>query len=788
MVSALTRKSLKDLSRRRARTVFTVLTVAFGVGGLGMMAIDDLADRGVADQIAEGRMYNIRINVEDVVLNGTNVHELGELDNVKDVEPRAIVWGRMYIGERRGYAVVIGVEDFADQRIDVVNRLSGALPGPMEVLTEEANSVNGVFQGEAGGTFPFIDHDGRNVELRISGVGSSLVYSPPTYDGIAVLYTGIGTARALANMSGFNSLSFLVDDQGKGAIDATIEDIRDYLTSRTTVVAFAELPLVRSGNEWAQKEMFTNILDSLTVLTVMVLLASAFLISNTMNTIISEQRKEIGQLKAIGATARQVFRAFLTTSLIIGAVGAAIGAVIGVLVSYAVLANIGRPFGATFGFMVDVPTVAISFAVGVGIVLLASLPALFRSSRVPVREALESSGITATYSTGALDRMLMRGSRLPRSVQMGIRNIARKKGRSIATLLQVALAVGLFMGLISLGIAVTKATEGAWFAREFDVRVWGTVPEDAFAGLEAIEGVQTIEPYITTDTSIRGRDIEIWGYTRDSTAWDHEATVVEGRWFSDEDHAANATVIVIGKALSELEGLGVGDTVDVMMATGKFEFRVIGIQDTLMDDGRAVFAPYTALRSVLRDTSNSGVFLHTDTKGHAVIDRVATETEDLLAARGLFFGIDIKYVEVEQDIASNQGVVTIFMFVSGLIVVISLIGLMSTLTMNVLDRTKEIGMLRCIGGRARDIRRMFSTEALTLALAGWAIGLPIGALVALTVERSIEESLKMEVPLYYAWGYILPALIVTVLGTLLVIQAPLLRATRFRPGDALRYQ
>ena len=110
MVSALTRKSLKDLSRRRARTVFTVLTVAFGVAGLGMMAIEDLADRGMADQISSSRMYNIRINVEDVALNATNLRELGELPNVKDVEPRAIARGKMYIGERRVHAVIIGDE------------------------------------------------------------------------------------------------------------------------------------------------------------------------------------------------------------------------------------------------------------------------------------------------------------------------------------------------------------------------------------------------------------------------------------------------------------------------------------------------------------------------------------------------------------------------------------------------------------------------------------------------------------------------------------------------------
>ncbi len=788
MVSALTRKSVRDLSRRRARTVFTVLTVAFGVAGLGMLAISDLADQGVEEHIRETRMYNVRINMNDVPLNDTNLRELGQLPNVKAVDARAAHWTRMYIGERRAPAYILGIEDFGSQGLDLVSRVSGDLPGAMEVLTEESNSINGVFDGGAGDTFPVIDFGGQQVDLRVSGVGKCLVFSPYTYEGLAIFYADIGTVRALGNLTGYNTLSFQVEDQSGPAIERTIEDIRDYLTDATPVVAFAELPRVRSGNDWESKEVFNNIVSSVSVLTVIILLASAFLISNTMNTIISEQRREIGQLKAIGATSRQVFRSFLTTSLLIGVMGAAIGAVLGIFVSNFVLVNLVRQFGLSFGFMVHGPIVLLSFLIGVGIVLLASLPALVRSSRVVVREALESSGISATYGEGALDRLMMRGGRLPRSVQMGIRNIGRKKGRSLSTLLQVALAVGLFMGLISLSIAVTISTEGAWSARNFDVRVLGTVPEEDLDDLLAIENVGSVEPFITTQASINGRVVEIWGFTSYSTAWDHEATVVDGRWFSEEDHRTNATVMVVGPALAEIEDLDVGETVPVMTATGEVDFKVIGIQDSLMDNGQAVFAPFTSLQHVLRDDRNSGAFLHTTTGDHAAIDRVATQTEDMLVAKGLYIGIDIKYVEVEQNIASNAGIVAIFMIVSGLIVVISMIGLMSTLTMNILDRTKEIGMLRCIGARARDIRRVFSTEGLTISLAGWAIGLPLGAVLGFVIQRSIEEAMKIEVPSYYAWGYIPWAFVVTVLGTMLVIQPPIWRATRFKPGDALRYQ
>ena len=61
-----------------------------------------------------------------------------------------------------------------------------------------------------------------------------------------------------------------------------------------------------------------------------------------------------------------------------------------------------------------------------------------------------------------------------------------------------------------------------------------------------------------------------------------------------------------------------------------------------------------------------------------------------------------------------------------LIVAISMVGLVSAITMSVLERTREIGILRCIGARARDIRRIFATEGLALALAGWLLGIPLG--------------------------------------------------------------
>jgi putative ABC transport system permease protein len=658
----------------------------------------------------------------------------------------------------------------------------------MEVLTEKSNDLNGIYDGKNGESFSVIDRNGTRIDIKISGTGSSLVTAGITFGGTAVFYTDTSTVRELANFSGYNALSFDLEDTDEASLEATIEEIRDYLTSETTVVAFAQLPNVRAEGDWAGRETFTTIVSSMSILTIMILLASVFLISNTMNTIISEQRKEIGQMKAIGATKMQVFRSFLTTSFIMGAMGSIIGAIIGMFISFWILLLFGSPFGMDFGFMVHLPTVLLSLLVGVGIVILASLPALIRSSRVVIREALESSGISANFGDGALDRMLMRAQSLPRSIQMGLRNVARKKGRSYATMLQVALAVGLFMGMISFGNTLAIATEGAWKDRTFDIAVFGVDDAEAVTLLEGIDGIEGVEPFLTTGAQIGDRNVEIWGYGPDTRGWDVDGTLVEGRWLSDADHENKARVLVVGEALSRFEDLSVGDKRKAMTATGEFEFEIIGIQDSLMDNGQAVMAPFTTLQDFLRTDEISGMFVYTASKKHGDIDSVATAIEDTMFARGFNIQNMVHYVSMERNKEQNAGIVTIFMFVSMLIVFISMIGLMSTLTMNILDRTKEIGMLRCIGSKSKDLRRVFSTEAAFLSLIGLILGIPLGWVLGQIISINVTSSMNLEVDMIFAWAFIPWAFLITLIGTIVLIQAPLLRATRFKPGDALRYQ
>jgi putative ABC transport system permease protein len=180
-------------------------------------------------------------------------------------------------------------------------------------------------------------------------------------------------------------------------------------------------------------------------------------------------------------------------------------------------------------------------------------------------------------------------------------------------------------------------------------------------------------------------------------------------------------------------------------------------------------------------------WVQTTSHDHASIDRTTTRIEDTLTAHGYDVSSEIVYVRLANEIASNRTLITTLAVVGLLVVAISMAGLASALTMSVLERTREIGILRSIGARARDIRRIFAAETLTLAAAGWLIGVPLGYLLDRFLGWLVKTVVKVDITLAFpSWNLVL-ALAGTIVLALLITLVPIRRAARLRPGDALRY-
>lgn len=790
MLSAEHRVSVADLLRRPARTVFTLLTLAIAVASISFFAVPTLIDAAMQEEVREGRLADVTVGVRPLELTEADLAGLEDVPGVAAVEPRSSVDARVLVGERRAPARVIGVRDFADQDVDVVRVESGSAPGPGELLADVQDENTGVYDGAAGDDVTLVGTAGEQVDLTLSGRGRSLPGGEQVQDDkIVVLYAPAATVATLGGEPGYGELAFRLDDPDPAAARATVERVRRQLETVPGFEGFTNLPAIRAPGEWpgkADTEQFSQLLG---VITVLALISAAVLVSNTLSTLVAEQTREIGVMRAVGARRRQVALVYLRTTLLLGAVGAVAGTLLGILMSSA----LARYFGDTYWAVdvdpgIDTTVVLASLVVGLVAPPLVALPAIRRALGVDLREALEATG-SATGGMDALDRALRRTSFLPRVVQIGLRNVGRRKRRSLATAAIVALAVGNLLAVLALAQGATDSTRASWGSHLEDVQIATSsrapFDERARRTIVTTPGVAEAEPVLKNTVDLDGREAFVWGVEQDPLLG---YRLADGRWFDAAEEREGAAVAVIERNIAQLAGIDVDDTVDLGTAVGPARFRIIGIATNQQEDGTALYVPLSTTRALLdRPAAASAYWIRTESGDTDEVDRTTALLEDRLAAEGYEVSSEIRYVAERDEVAANSSLTTTIAVLGFLIVAMSMVGLANAITTNVLERTREIGILRSIGARARDIRRIFTTEGVVLALLGWLIGIPLGYLLTRLIVRLVWEIVDVRLPVVFPPGNVLVALVGTTVLALLVLVLPVRRAVRFRPGDALRY-
>jgi putative ABC transport system permease protein len=790
MSSAILRKSLTDLTRRKARAFFTVLTLALAVASVGLFAVPPVMERAMDREVAANRLPDLTVSMPPLRLSDAQLASLAGLPNVTAVEPRSTFATRVWVGARRERAIVVGVPDYAHQRADVVAISSGEAPLGRAVLTDRNNGSAKGFDGAAGDVARVLGADGRVRSLPISGVGRNLTNGEddPSNDWIT-FYTTTDTVAALSGRPGYTSLGFRLRDGSRAAAERTVTAVRDRLRAETAFTAFDDLPLIQQPGSYPGKESFESMAGVLNVITLLALLSALVLVSNTMTTLVGEQTGEIAAMKAIGARRRDIRRLYLRTALMFGVLAAVIGAALGVLLANVVVGFFASQFfGVDAGFGVSVPVLVAGLVLALAGPPLAALPAIRRAARLPLAEALQASG-SALGGQGRLDGLLRRVRGLPRSAQIGLRGLARRKRRTFATVVQISLAVATLLALLSLGAGVGRTTHGWFDDNHFDVWIQAVASKPLDPGaarlVASTEGVREAQPWLLNEIRVDGQDAEAWGLPARPLMNTH---MTDGRWFGEDEVTGGAKVAVLGPTIAKTTGKDIGGRIRVQTGSGPVTLRVIGLSGNQADNGGVVFTPVTTLQAALGAPGVvNSYWIVTTSADHGLIDRTTTRLEDTLAAHGNQVGSMVMYDAEEQQVAANAAVTTSITVLGLLIVAISMVALINALTMAILERTREIGMLRSVGARARDIRRIFATEGLAVAVAGWLVGVPLGYLLARALGWAAGEAVGLQIEFVFPLTYVALALAGTVLLALLVMLAPLRRAVRFKPGEALRY-
>jgi putative ABC transport system permease protein len=515
------------------------------------------------------------------------------------------------------------------------------------------------------------------------------------------------------------------------------------------------------------------------------LFVGAFTIYNTFSIIVGQRTRELALLRIVGASRRQVFGSVLGEAAITGLVSSVIGLGLGVLAALGLQALL-RGFGVTLppGSLVFEPrTVLVGLAVGVGVTVLSAIGPARGAVRIPPVAALDDRQSAASASlrrrfiwgtavavigavllglglakpaiqlvgigaaalfigvatlSPALARPLssLIGRPLPRLLgvagKLGRENSMRSPRRTAQTAAALMVGLALVSAMAVFGASLSKsATSSADQAISADLIVTATGSGELS---NSVPATASAVPGVTASSAVYQGQFEFQNTLTSLTAvsTDHLADTVILRMTAGTPAALAQGELLIDSTTATSKHLSVGDPVRARFAlTGPVVLRIGGIyQANALIGSYLVSAAFFGAHyspqppgALLLRTSGPGV----DT---AVTKALAPYQNLQVQTRAQF--------EQSQVSAVNQLLGLVYALL-GLAVIIALIGIVNTLMLSVFERTREIGLLRAVGMRRRQVRAMIRSEAVILAIFGAIVGIVIGTVLGLALVSSLRQ-------------------------------------------------
>jgi putative ABC transport system permease protein len=722
------------------------------------------------------------------------VEVIERLPSVEEAEGRVVLENTsIRLGpSRRQPLSMTAVEDLSALRMDQLTLLSGDWPAKMEmvIIPSHFAQMGDVVQIEL--------PDGRARRLRISGE----VRDPngdPTGGEIAFqVYVSRKTLDALGLPSAFNHLYFRVpgDAPTRADVQATGKDI-ERLFSRNDKRAFQST--ARTPNKHPMGPAIMGLLGVLAIVGILMLALSGFLVTNLISALLAQQVHQIGIMKAVGARSGQIARMYLTLATCFGGVALLLAAPFTPSAGYAMAHASATILNCTLLEPRVFPEpLLLMLAIGLITPWLAALLPVLSVARVSAREAIATYGTGTGFGDSPINHLVGRFRGLSRPLLLSLRNTIRRKARLGLTLSALALA-----GATSMSVFTTRDSVIYSFERLFpliftDLNLEFEHPhriETISRIIHQTPGVAYVEGWAFAAAEMRGADshtvtdrFSIWAPPTDSRLVTHPP-IIEGRWLKEGDQ--NALVISTQTILDHPEW-SIGDTVQLRINGREAPFVIVGkVTFVRQQEGSSIaFSSYAHISRLLGETGRASVYrVMTESSDPDFADRTGALISDALTRRGYTPTI-ITLASGQRSVAAGADGITVGLMIMALLTVaVGSIGLTSTMGMNVLERTREIGVMRAIGASSGIIRRLVVTEGVMVGILSWLIALglsfPLSHLICAGVGMAL---LTRPLDYVFNWeGVVIWLGLVTVISALASLW-PAANAARLTVWDALAYE
>lgn len=791
------RKVLADLSDNKMRTLMVVASIAVGAFAVGTITTAyAILSEDINASFASAHPANIEIVTDP--FEDDFIRSVEKVPGVADAEGRHILGVRASLdGETWQSLDLVAYEDFEKPNINLLAPLEGAsIPDSRQLLIGRDRFKETGFQ--AGDVLQIQLPDDTIRTMPVVGIVRDQTTGVGDFMAPPLGYIAFDTLEWLGRGSYYNRLQVTVsgDSNDEEVITGVSDAVKDKIEKNGLQVYQTR---TNKTNEHPMASTVLAVIGVLGALGLLIMLLSSSLIVNTLNALLSQHLRQIGVMKLVGARSLQILGMYLILILSYGIIALIIAVPLGVLAGNG-LANFLADFLKAKVQEFRVVPVAILLQVLIALIvpLVAGFVPVNSGSKTTVRRAISNNG-PGQQAAGSrrLDRLGNWFSWLSRPVLLSIRNTFRRQGRLALTLFTLTIGGAIFIAVFNVRASMEQFMDQLGQHFRADITLNFAQPY-RFSRVEQavyqVPGVEHIEGWAAANADILGpddkveEDIHILAPPANSSLLDPE--IVAGRWLVPADQKALTVSDSIWDLYPDLQP---GDTLrlnvqgrweDDWMVVGVFRFST-PLGDTL------AYANYDMI-SDLFNTPDKASSYRVVTELHTLEgqEQVGKRLDQHLRAQG-FHLHDVEVGEVTRE-QNSQGIniLVIFLLIMALLTAtVGSIGLTGTMGMNVLERTREIGVMRAIGAVDLAIIKLVVVEGVLIGLISWFLAVifsfPISYLLLSIISKAMINS---PMPLAFTLLGFAIWLVVVVALSVIASMLPARNAARLTIREVLAYE
>ena len=794
-------KIFKDIWDHKTRSLLVILSIAVGVAAVGMINnAKSMIERDLFEPYLAGNPALVQIYVSP--FDESLAKAVAGLREVETTQARRTAAATIFDQKDVGRDITLmAVPDFTDIQINQMPVENGSgVPGVREILLER-QSARGLGVGVGDKVTVEIDNQ-RRYELTVAGIVHDIYVRPYNLGNQANGYVSMPTLTWLGLKPYYNRIDVVTTDNpyNREHVLAVAALARDriilpagYTVGRIAVPGYSSDP----GQHWAQNQV-SGLLLVLQVMGILTIFLSGGLVVNTISAIMTQQIKQIGIMRAVGAVRRQLISMYLLNVLILSVIGLAIGLPLGLL-GAAGLAKLAASFLNFTIAQFDLPAHVwvLQAAVGLLMPIGVALYPIVSGTRLSVHDAIYEYGLNDEDRKGFVDKILMKVRRLSPPILLSLRNTFRNKARLAFTVITLTLAGAMFMAAFSTRASLTAQINEVGRYLYFDAAMGLPYGTNRFAaerealrmpGVNLAEGWMAASGIVMHADGTEGDEIDISGVPADSQTIDPQ--LLSGRWL----HADDTWQVVLNDDFLEREpAVKVGSEIRLKVGNTERTYQVAGILSKHLSGPRVYMNFDTFAKLTGRQNQADTIRVRADgtrISDNAMQDQLATQLQQRFKDAGLSNSLSqTRRVSYEMFSSAFDIILVVLVVMAGLLAVVGALSLTGTMGMNVLERTREIGVLRAVGAANSAVRKVVVVEGLVVGLMSWVFAAMLSAPVGRVLAGAVVESvLKAQANFQYsAVGVIVWLAIVVVIGILSSL-GPAQNAVRLSVREVLDYE